>query len=290
MGITNLLSMKDFSFVDETVDLNRAHAYRLSIQVSLDGFSFSILDMVRGKFVVLKHYDLSQQKGYDQKADKLRQILSSDQHLHPSFKQSVALVVTRKSTLIPETCFQEKDLKSYLSFNHDLDELDEIHFNLLEEISAYNVFTIPNPISNILLEHFGKIPYYHHGLPFLHYQLDNASSAKRTAALSIFEQFIDIGVFSGKNLLFYNTFQWSTHEDILYYLLYVYKQFNLDVNSNELQISGSTSDQKELKKLIAQYIKKNHLQRPPNDYTYSYTFKTQQTQHFTNLFRLNLCV
>lgn len=282
--------MKDFSFVDETLDLNRAHAYRLSIQVSLDGFSFSILDLVRGKFVVLKHYDLSQQKGYDQKADKLRQILSSDKHLHPSFKQSVALVVTRKSTLIPETYFQEKDLKSYLSFNHDLDELDEIHFNHLEEIRAYNVFTIPNPISNTLLEHFGNIPYYHHGQPFLQYQLDNASPAKKTAALSIFEQFIDIGVFSGNNLLFYNTFQWSTHEDILYYLLYVYKQLNLDVNSNELQISGSTRDQKNLKKLIDQYIKKSHLQRPPNDYTYSYTFKNQQAQHFTNLFRLNLCV
>jgi len=282
--------MKDFSFVDETVDLNRAHAYRLSIQVSLNGFSFSILDMVRGKFVVLKHYDLSQQEGYDPKADKLRQILSSDTHLQPSFKQSVALVVTRKSTLIPASYFQEKDLKSYLAFNHDLDELEEIHFNPLEEISAYNVFTIPNPISNLILNHFGKIPYYHHGLPFLHYQLDNASAAKKTAALSIFDRFIDIGVFSGNNLLFYNTFQWSTHEDILYYLLYVYKQLDLDVNSNELQISGTVRDQKDLKKLIDRYIKKSHMQRPPNDYTYSYTFKSEQTQHFTNLFRLNLCV
>jgi hypothetical protein len=282
--------MKDFSFVDETVDLNRAHAYRLSIQVSLNGFSFSILDMVRGKFVVLKHYDLSPMSNHDQKADKVKQILASDKHLQPSFKESVALVVTRKSTLMPASYFQSENLKSYLAFNHDLDELDELHFNPLQEIDAYDVFTIPNPLSNTILDHFGKIPYYHHGLPFLHYHLDNASGARKIAALSIFEGFIDIGVFSENNLLFYNTFQWSTHEDILYYLLYVYKQLKLDVSSNELYICGSTGDQKDLKKLIDQYIKKSHLQRPPNDFTYSYTFKNEQTHHFTNLFRLNLCV
>ncbi|MFP4019583.1 MAG: DUF3822 family protein, partial [Bacteroidales bacterium] len=50
--------MRDFSFADETLDLNRSSSYILSIQIYLNGFSFSILDTVRNKYSLLKHYDL----------------------------------------------------------------------------------------------------------------------------------------------------------------------------------------------------------------------------------------
>jgi hypothetical protein len=282
--------MKDFSFVDETIDLNRAHAYRLSIQVSLDGFSFSILDMVRGKFVVLKHYDLSQEYSYDEKGAKLRNILGGDTHLQPPFKQTLAMVATRKSTLLPSAYFQEDHLKKYLEYNHDMEEIEEIHYNHLQEINAYNIFSLPSPISNALIDHFGSVSYYHHGIPFLSYHLQNAPDHKKITGLSVYDHFIDIGIFSREKLHFYNTFQWSAHEDILYYLLYIYKQLELDVSTHELYVTGSTENQRELKKLIDGYIKKSHYQKPPGEFTYSYTFRKELANCYTNLFRLSLCV
>ena len=282
--------MKDFSFVDETLDLNRAHAYRLSIQVGLNGFSFSILDLVRGKFVVLKHYDISSEPSADKKGDRIKQILSSDKHLAPSFKKTVALIATQKSTLIPASYFQEQDLKKYLMFNHDMDELDEIHYNHLKGIEAYNIFSLPNPISNAIINHFGSVGYYHQSLPFIEYHLDNSPADKKIAALAIYDQFVDIGIFSRDKLHFYNTFHWTAPEDILYYLMYIYKLLNLDVKGNDLYISGKTNNQKDLKSLIGQYIKKLHFQKPPGEFTYSYTFRREPVQYFTNLFRLSLCV
>ncbi len=281
--------MKDFAFVDETLDLNRAHAYKLSIQLSLNGFSFSILDQVRGKFVVLKHRALDPSATLDQKAAAIEQILAGDEHLQGGFQKVNALIDTPRSTLIPAGYFQIEHLKKYLTFNHDLDELDEIHYNYLSEIQAYQVFALPNPLSNALRNHFNQIDYYHQGLPFMRYHLDNATGSKKWVGASIFEGFMDVGVFSKQQLHFYNTFRWTTPEDMLYFLLYIYKQFSLDAGSNELHLSGQAQDNTPVKKLIDQYIEKSHYHKPPAEFTYSYTFSRDSTRHFTNLFRLNLC-
>lgn len=282
--------MKEFSCVDETLDLNRAHTYRLSIQVSLNGFSFSILDQVRGKFVVLRHHDLSTLPSSEEKGARLSTIIANEPYLKPSYRESIAMVSSGKSTLIPSAYFREQDVKKYLEFNHDMDELDEIHYNYLQPTDAYTIFSIPNPLTNPIIEHIGRIEYYHHQLPFITWQLDNSPSHKKIAAISIYENFADIGVFSKNKLHFYNTFNWSAMEDLLYYILYVYKQHKLNVSANDLYISGNTSSLKELKDLIGRYIKKIHDQKPPDAFTYSYTFKKETARHFTNLFRLNLCV
>src|SRR6056297_3325406 len=126
--------MKDFSFVDETIDLNRGHSYRLSIQFTLNGFSFSILDLVRGKHIALKHTSLEQQITYDQMGEKIQEILSSDPCLQVNYKKVTALVVSPKSVLIPSSYFKQKDLIQYFKFNYDLYELEEIHFNYLQAI------------------------------------------------------------------------------------------------------------------------------------------------------------
>ena len=46
----------DLSIVDETFDANISSSYFLSIQASLDGFSFSILDPIRNKYIQFGSY------------------------------------------------------------------------------------------------------------------------------------------------------------------------------------------------------------------------------------------
>jgi hypothetical protein len=282
--------MKDFSFVDETIDLNRAHAYRLSIQFSLNGFSFSVLDLVRNKYVALKHTDLKDQHTFDQKGDKITAMLDSDPLLQAAYKDCIVLVVSPKSLLMPADLFRQEDVKQYFEFNHDRNELEELHYNYIESIKAYNIFPLPNPVSNAFKKKFGKIRFFHQALPLIEYQMSNSHSEKSRSALSIYEDFIDIAIFNASQLFLYNSFQWTTHDDILYYLLYAYKQLNLDVLQNELYVNGNHENNTELKDLIRQYIKKIKMQKPPSEFTYSYTFKKNEYKKFTNLFRLNLCV
>jgi hypothetical protein len=282
--------MKDFSFVDETLDLNRAHSYRLSIQFNLNGFSFSILDLVRGKFVALKHASLDEVDTYEKKAEKIQEIFDSDPCLQVNYKKVTNLVVSPRSVLIPSPYFKQKDLIQYFTFNYDLDELEEIHFNFIPGIGAYNIFSIPNPVSNVIMEKYNRTQFYHQGLPIIDYHINSSHTHHSYAVLSVYEDFFDIALFKGPRLHLYNSFEWSSPEDVLYYLLYIYKQQNLNASENELFITGDLGNKKEIKRTIDQYLKKVRLQKPPSEFTYSYTFKKDHSNHFTNLFRLNLCV
>ncbi|MFW6352211.1 MAG: DUF3822 family protein, partial [Bacteroidota bacterium] len=48
----------DLSVIDETYDSTITASYFLSIQASLDGFSFCTLDPVRNKYVQFRHFEL----------------------------------------------------------------------------------------------------------------------------------------------------------------------------------------------------------------------------------------
>lgn len=280
--------MKDFSFVDETFDINRTNTYERSIQLSLNGFSLSVMDLVRNKFTLLKHYDLTNKLSFDDKADEIQSIIQKDKHLNAPYKYTKALVISPKSVLIPNELFDQNFAKKYFEFNHKLEELEEIHFNYNNTIQAVNLFTIPNPISNVLFEAFGKINLYHQFTPFHNHHL-RQHYEKNITAVYLYENFIDIGVFQDQKLKFYNNFLIQSREDILYFILYVYKQLKLSRSENDLHISGNLKVFPELDALLKQYVKKVHFQKAPKDFTYSYTFKKDQMNHFTNLFRLKLC-
>lgn len=280
--------MKNFSFVDETFDINRTNTYEKSIQVSLNGFSLSVLDLVRNKFILLKHYNLKPKVSFEEKADEIQSIIDKDEHLKARYKKTKTLVVSPKSVLIPNELFEQNFAKKYFEFNHKLEELEEIHFNENDSIQAVNLFTIPNPISNVLFDAFGKTPIYHQFNPFNTYYL-RFQSENRIAAVDLHDDFIDIGVYGNRKLKFYNNFLINSKEDILYFILYTFKQLNLSRTENELYISGNLNLYSGLENLLRQYIKKIHIQKVPKDFTYSYTFKKDQMNHFTNLFMLQLC-
>ncbi|MGM0497232.1 MAG: DUF3822 family protein [Bacteroidota bacterium] len=280
--------MKNFSFIDETFDINRTNTYERSIQVSLNGFSLSILDLVRNKFILLKHYDLKHKSSFEEKADEIQSAIEKDEHLKAKYKKTKTLVVSPKSVLIPNELFDQNFAKKYFEFNHKLEELEEIHFNQNDSIQAVNLFTIPNPISNVLFDAFGKTPLYHQFNPFNAHHL-RFHNENRIAAVYLYEDFIDFGVFGNQRLKFYNNFLIQSKEDILYFILYTFKQLELSRVETELYISGNLRLYPGLDSLLSQYIKRIHFQKPPKDFTYSYTFKKEQMNHFTNLFQLQLC-
>lgn len=282
--------MKDFSFVDETVDINRTHSYILSIQIDLGGFSFSILDRVRNKSILLNHYNLSDTLTPDEKAGQIKKIFRENQFLKAPYKKVILLQNTPKSIMVPRSLFQEKYLKSYFKFNHPLGELEEIHYNFIEDVDAYNIFTIPNSISNTILQHFKSAEYFHQAIPQIFHAANYLHAEKPFVSLYLNDRFIDIGVFDNQKLLLLNSFDIKTKEDALYFLLYTYKQLNLKTTVNELFISGNGSQIAEPLNFFRQYIKKVHREKPPQEIIYSYTFKKPQYYYFTNLFRLNLCV
>jgi hypothetical protein len=281
--------MPDIDLIDRSLDRENTQKYHLSIQAELNGLSFCILDIEERKYIGLRNYSFGNIFSIEEYVNRLAELFKEDGLLNIKFKSVSFIYLTRKSTLIPQSYFDKTDLKTYFKFNQSINELDEINYNYLSEINAYNVFVIPNYIANEAIKWFGSIKLFHQATPFI--KSIFAKDADREADcvyVNINNRFIDIAVASKEQLYLYNTFQYQNETDLLYFVLYIYKHLNMHTQRNKLLISGEQSDNIKYYNALKKYIKSiSYLE--PFDFLFSGVLDHMDKHKFLNLLNLVSC-
>ncbi len=282
----------DIVFIDETFDLNQTKNYHISIQAGLSGYSFSILDPLRNKYILLKHYAFKGELTPLQLEEKVSGIQGEDEFLTHEYKSVLFSYQGPKYTLIPGPLFSKDKLKSYFEFNHHLDDLDEIHYNRFKSTDAFNVFAVPAELSGIIFRSFGNVRYYHTITPVAENGLikHGGKNGQTEVLVNITGKFVDIVVVKGEKLLLCNTFPWKNDDDLVYFILYVYEQLKLDNHETPLIISGEVKKDSAVYAMLGSYIRKTGFEKRNDHFIYSYTFNDIDAHWFVNLFNLRLCV
>ncbi|MBL7933154.1 MAG: DUF3822 family protein [Bacteroidia bacterium] len=162
-------------------------------------------------------------------------------------------ILNSEFTMAPEAFALDREMKPLLQFvtgaeqnkrsqKHHLNQLD-FFYGVDTELAT----SIERLFPNVSIRHAGAINI---SLLFSHHTL-----ALANIFLNVSEGFIELAARENKNLLFYNIFSYSTNEDILYYLLFMMEQFNLNPIQVRLAIAGERPVQDELFVSIKKYIK-----------------------------------
>lgn len=284
--------MENIQCIDETLDLNSTNLYHLSIQVSLDGFSFCILNSVNNKFIVLKHFPFDYKINPDIIFEKVERIISKEELLNKKYKSVNAIYKSRKYTIIPSELFEIKNAKLYFENNHILSDLDELHYFKLKSIEATTLFAIPNQIANPIVNKFEDCKIYHHIYPLIEEALKASlqNPDNKFIYLNINNSYFDIISVLGGKLLMHNSFKYVTDNDILYYILFIIKQLNWNVSELNLQVIGNISKNKSIYKLLSSQFDHTKIIQLDKNYIYSYKLNNINTNEFNNLLKLNSCV
>jgi hypothetical protein len=282
----------DSVFIDETFDLNQSKNYYISIQAGLNGYSFSVLDPIRNKYVLLKHFPFPEELTVELLEEKIDEINGNDEFLTREYKSVLFAYQGPKYTIIPEPLFKKDNLRTYFEFNHFLEEYDEIHYNQLRNIDAFNLFVIPSRLAMLIKRSFTNVRYFHHVTPFIENGLmeHGAKGSKTTVLVNLYGGYADIVVTGGGRMLLCNTFPWKTEQDLVYFILYIYEQLKLQGEETPLVISGELKKDSSTYDLLKNYIKKVNFERRNDHFIYSYTLNEIDHHWFTNLYNIRLCV
>jgi hypothetical protein len=245
--------MPETDIVDKQFDKNKTEQYHISIQVDLDGVSFCILDPALEKYLVLRKYDLNNERDPESVVDRIENIFNDDELLNDPFASASLIYVTQKSTLVPSSFFEETKLKNYFEFNQALDELDELNFNFLPDIDSYNVFAIPTYVANQVYNKFRNVKFYHQSTPFIKSAI-NGLSDETAVLLNLNCEFFDVIVKEKSALKFYNTFKFMNETDLLYFVMYVVKQLNIDTKSVLFTLCGEKSNNQDYFNALSKYL------------------------------------
>ncbi|UCG28737.1 MAG: DUF3822 family protein [Bacteroidales bacterium] len=281
--------MHDLSLLDETLDINITKSYHISIQASLNGFSYCLLDTVRNKYVALKHYAFNKEK--NNLEDNLKKVLAEDEFLKLEYKSSKLIYISKKSTLIPVPLFSKDNLNDYLTFNHTVEEKEDIHFNKLKGADAYVVFAIPGFFSSVFNKSLPSLKIYHQSSPFIEniFWAGRDKKDQDRVYLNISGGIFDIAVISGKKLSLYNCFSMQNENDLNYFVLYIFEQLKLDPEKTELVLAGEISKTMKHYEILKKYIRHLSFEKTNNQFTYSYTFNEIPAHTFVNLLNLYTC-
>ena len=169
----------------------------------------------------------------------------------------------KTSTLVPSTLFDHKNSLNYLKYNTSIN-IDDIAANDLVLNHEINNVYIPNTeINNFIFEKFRTFDFFHYSSLIIE-KISNelVENFSEKFFLNINDGFIDILFFKDKELMFYNSFDHNSDEDILFYLLFCFSELKLNPDEIHTVLSGSIDLDSKLYELIYTYVRNVQLIDP----------------------------
>ncbi|MBR6846098.1 MAG: DUF3822 family protein [Bacteroidaceae bacterium] len=225
--------------------------YSLSIRHRADGFSFYVQSTGSGK-VILRE-DIKLQEGEEAHA-ALERGLSSKRISGYSYER-VNMLVATPSTRLPLDEFRRDDMLAVYrtAYHGTTAKREDIKFQVLPTLEVVELFTLSPQIETTLHQHYpGAVIQGLYGTVLQHISETQQGSTMPLSfhAISLDNQIFIIQLKQGR-LTYANTFQATLPEDQLYFLLYIWKLFNLDAHHDICTLYNTT---KELLPLVRDFI------------------------------------
>lgn len=279
------------SVFDKALNTEASQYCRLSIQLSLDGFSFCIFDGNRNKYSGIEVYEFHNISTVIVLNSIIRELIQTSDWLKARFEKTEIIFETPKSTLIPVALFDHNQVTHYLNLCHPNELGDVIGNDRLRQLDAENLFSIPETILTTLRECFPEAGIHHFASSLIetlligHKNLD----ASPIAFVNVRRSWLDIVVINKGKLQFFNSFRYKEKEDFVYFLIFVFEQLNLNPENVELKLLGEIPKISPLFDLTFQYVRNVGFIGRSTIYEYSYVFDEIPGHYYFNLLNLLHC-
>jgi len=257
----------------------------LSIQFSLDGFSFCILDKDSKLFTTLHDYTFQEVNNTPQKLlDNVSSVFNDEPLLKNNFHSVSVSHINELATLVPKPLFDQDKLKEYVNFNTKVYADDQLVYDEIKNHDIVSVYIPYTNINNFLLDHFKEFEFKHYSNILIESLLNIYKySLVPHMFAHIDNNHFELVVIANKKLQLYNTFKFSTKEDFIYYVLFTAEQLKLNPEKFELVVLGTIEKDDELFKIAYKYIRNVSLLENRSKYQYDEAFTENDKRKYYTL-------
>ena len=237
-------------------NLNILSLQELSIQISLSGLSFCVLHRESNTITYLKYFSTKKKQNPFEALDLLKHAFNTEKELQNTFNLVTVIHENELSTLVPKPLFNEDNLADYLKFNAKILKSDLIAYDDLLINDTVNVYVPYVNINNFIYDTFGAFSFKH----FSTILIDKILSIEKNAEdskmyVNVSNSHFEIIVTNKSNLILYNTFEYTTKEDFIYYILFSAEQLELNPETINLILVGDIDKKDELYTITYKYIR-----------------------------------
>jgi len=231
--------MQGIDIIDESFDRDRTSVYELSIQVSLNGFSYAVKDTIRNTFIALYTEEWENHTLGDVDFRKfIGSLTEAKPWIKEEFKKVLVAFDSHLFTIVPNSLFEPEKAKEIFNLAHPFPEYCEIRFIDITENYAKLIYIAPTEFINEWHKLQPKSVYTHSLQSFI--KVGPIYSSKKLVQVDISDKEITIICHKNNALVLANTYACSTTTDVVYYVNSAIKAVFDDITDDlHINITGS---------------------------------------------------
>lgn len=265
-------------------NLTTTYKKELSIQVNLNGLSFCVFNRSENSIEHLSHFHFDKKENPANILQNIQERLASDTAFSDNFDQVTLLYQNDLATFVPKDLFNPANAADYLKFNSKILKLDVIEFDEVSNNDIVVVFVPLMNINNYIFETFGEFTFKHTAAVLIETLIRQEKETNTKVYINVNSAHFEMLVLKNQGLEFYNYFEFSSPEDFIYYVLFVFEQLGLNPEDIPVYFIGEISDESECYKMAFTYIRHLHFLNPNYKFRFDFNIEsTQAHQHFTIL-------
>lgn len=272
-----------------SIDPAKLDNIQLSIQISLDGFSFCTLNKATNFVDILAYTPFLEPSANPIKhLENVKTVFNNEPLLQHNFKDVNISHYNNLSTIVPKALFNEHNLKDYLKYNLKVYENDFIVFDKIATHDMVNVYVPFVNINNFLIDKFGEFDYKHCKTIFLQHILNIYKLSEKPHFFAhVHGNQLDLIVIANNQLQLSNSFTFQNKTDFIYYLLFCAEQLKFSPEYLELVLLGEIIENDSLYNIAYRYIKNVSFIENRSTYNYAEAFNEDVKRQFFILLHQN---
>lgn len=267
--------------------------YTLNLQINQHLFRVCITDTNRCLFV--EDYTLDNILYPEQLIGQLEAIYYNHEVLMAGYWKNIKLAIKEIDfSLIPKSLFDQQFAREYLKINtgqESIREHDIFHYSQ-KSTDAISVFSADKKIINWFNNQYPShnITLVHHTSAFIEGLLYSSdTNADKDVFVQTENNFLTIVVKGDNGLEFCNSFRFSTSDDFVYFILFVYNQLQLSPDKNKLILFGEITPDSNIYKKLYKYIRYIKFGDKPASIKFCYKFDEVFDHRFFDLYSMHFC-
>jgi len=244
--------MQNICYLDPIFNKENSIQHILSIRFSTDGLSFCIHDRF-GKLMAFSHqpYILDSQ---DEVIAKVKKAITENELLKLKYKKVYISSCKKEKTLIPAHIFN----KNYLSDIYRLclasEKNDILLYRKIRIMEAYLAEALPRNFVTFLTSRYQSLCIVNSAYPFIINSLSSVLINTHHLFVDIQDRYFDLLLTRSNEVLLFNSFNYQSVPDLVYYLLLCLKNCNINRNNLQTILSGNLVNDDKLYRQVCTYI------------------------------------
>uniref|UniRef100_UPI004049319D DUF3822 family protein n=1 Tax=Flavobacterium sp. TaxID=239 RepID=UPI004049319D len=234
-------------------DITLKNYKKLSIQVALSGLSFCVFDLLTNKIIAHKTIQFIKDSVLE---ESLWKVFLDYTILNNSYDEIIVIHDNNLNTFVPNSLFDEKYIGSYLQYNIKVFATDFFTSDYLKNVDIHNIYVPYVNVNNFLLDQFESFSYKNSNTILVNKILERSSlSTEKKVFVNFQSTSFQIIVTKGSQLILFNSFEYNSPEDFIYYLLFTFEQLQLNPETVILNLLGEITEHSAYFTIAYKYIR-----------------------------------